>query len=135
MLFEPFANKIQSDPELETLIPVTVGDSANPSTPFSKADDDKPTYTATAVPMLNGAPADPVAGHANSTKRLTQVLCYDPGVAVYLLICLLWVCWQMYGYSQIGAPGCSHITSSLLCGMIYGMLVCCTFACSLLCLR
>ena len=96
----------------------------------------------------NDAPAARVSTSSSappagaSRKRMKEVLCYDPGVAIYLLVSLGWVGWLMYGYSQLvdddDADGCDDIQSyyytSLTLGTLYAMLVCCTFCCSFLCL-
>lgn len=89
------------------------------------------------------------AGKSNSIQRLKQVLCYDVGVALYILVVIFWFVWQSYGISQVlFAPRndyeneseiCDSIGTwvilSIMCGFLYIMLVCVAFACSFLCLR
>ena len=92
-----------------------------------------------------GAPGDD--GPANSFHRLSQVLCYDPGVALYFVVAVSWVVWQSVGVtvaiSLSAAAGdddqCDDIKVwvflSTVCGFLYMMLVFCAFGCSMLCLR
>jgi hypothetical protein len=89
------------------------------------------------------------AGKSNSIQRLKQVLCYDIGVALYILVVIFWFVWQSYGISQVlFAPRneysndseiCESVGTwvilSIMCGFLYIMLVCVAFACSFLCLR
>jgi len=80
---------------------------------------------------------------SGSRKRMKDVLCYDPGVAIYLLLALVWLGWLVYGYAQLldsdGGDGCDTIQgfyyTSLTCGTLYAMMVGCTFCCSFLCLK
>ena len=85
-------------------------------------------------------------GEANSWQRLKQVLCYDTGVALYIVATLLWLVWQSVGISQVlfGKEDsddyrCENIEKrtvlSILCGFLYIMLVFVTFACSFACLK
>jgi hypothetical protein len=89
------------------------------------------------------------AGKSNSIQRLKQVLCYDVGVALYILVVIFWFVWQSYGISQVlfaprndnenYAEICESVGTwvilSIMCGFLYIMLVCVAFACSFLCLR
>lgn len=117
----------QDDDDDDNLIPAQVaGESKNDT-----------TTPAPRVSTSSSAPAGP------SRKRMKDVLCYDPGVAIYLLVSLGWMAWLMVGYAQLvdedDGEGCDDIQSyyytSLTLGTLYGMLVCCTFCCSFLCLR
>lgn len=85
-------------------------------------------------------------GEANSVQRLKQVFCYDIGVALYILAIMFWFVWQSVGISQIlfaENENDSYICEnsekrtilSILCGFLYIMLVCVTFACSFICLK
>jgi hypothetical protein len=92
-------------------------------------------------------------GSANSVQRLGQVLCYDAGVAVYIIIFCAWMVWQSIGMSTVlfGGSGnddgddgddedvCGQVEKwmvfSIICGFLYLMLVCFAFGCSILCLR
>lgn len=77
--------------------------------------------------------------------RLSRVLCYDAGVALYILAALLWVGWQTLGMAVIFRVGGNfeddvchvkrRIFLSLTCGWLYAMLVSVTFASSFLCVR
>jgi hypothetical protein len=90
---------------------------------------------------------------ANSVQRLGQVMCYDAGVAVYIIICCAWMVWQSIGVSTVLFGGSSSsddnddggdeicgeagkwMVYSIICGFLYLMLVCFAFGCSILCLR
>jgi hypothetical protein len=86
---------------------------------------------------------------ANSVQRLGQVMCYDAGVAVYIVISCAWMVWQSIGISRVlfgGSSGddggddvCGEMEKwmvfSIICGFLYLMLVCFAFGCSILCLR
>lgn len=132
------------------------------------------TGTATATPttstsyqLLGGAAARafPIVGHAqrttkvftddddgeaNSFQRLGKVMCYDAGVAIYILVAVGWLVWQSVGFMEVVSSGGNNgndgengidcplvewITMSLACGMIYCMVVCVVFSCSFLCMR
>jgi len=81
--------------------------------------------------------------NSGSRQRMKEVMCYDPGVAIYMLLAVGWVAWIFYGYAQLvdddDRDGCDDVQSyyyaSLTLGTLYAMLVCCTFACSFMCLR
>lgn len=88
----------------------------------------------------------PEGGHPNTMKRMSKVLCYDAGVAIYILFALGWLLWQTIGVSKAfvdndeeGEQGVCDtqqwIFLSLTCAVMYASLVCVVFACSLLCLR
>jgi hypothetical protein len=81
----------------------------------------------------------------NLCTRLSRVLCYDAGVAIYILAALAWVAWQTLGMAMIFRVGgdfsndvCHvkrRIFLSLTCSWLYAMLVSVTFASSFLFLR
>lgn len=84
-------------------------------------------------------------GRANSLPRLIQVLCYDVGVAVYIIIFLAWMIWISIGASHMFGgvvdewEGCASVgkwvRNSVILGWVYMMLVCCSFCCSMICIR
>ena len=86
-------------------------------------------------------------GSANSWSRMCHIISYDAGVALYLIVFIVWVCWQSSGVSKVitgaiadgGGDGCGQIqkwmVNSVILGWIYMMLVCTSFCCSLICLR
>ena len=92
---------------------------------------------------------DDMPGGANSYKRVTHVLCYDKGMAIYILVFLAWVVWMGLGVSRRlfsedyyadGGDGCGddmvgYMSTALACGYVYMSLVSVAFCCSLLCLR
>lgn len=87
-------------------------------------------------------------GSPNSFLRLGHVLCFDYGVAVYIVVAIFWMIWQSVGFSRLvfgGAHGanesadCQQVNQwavhSIILGFCYMMMVCVAFACSLCCLR
>lgn len=76
--------------------------------------------------------------------RIKHVLCYDGGVAIYIILAIVWIIWQAVGFGKLvsfNGGGCggngvaSKLVTSLLCGYIYMSLVGIGFLCSLCCLR
>jgi len=98
-----------------------------------------------ATPKTNFAVLpDDMPGGANSYKRIMHVLCYDKGMAVYILIFLTWVVWMGLGvtrrlFSEDYADDCGdmprYMSTALACGYVYMSLVAVAFCCSLMCLR
>jgi hypothetical protein len=96
-------------------------------------------------------------GPPSSFRRLGQVLCYDAGVAGYIVIAFVWMLWQSFGlWVAISSAGtnyynddnddsseyvdiCGNVRTwviiSIVCGFAYMSIVFFSFSCSLLCLR
>jgi hypothetical protein len=97
-------------------------------------------------------------GPPSSFRRLGQVLCYDVGVAGYIVIALIWMLWQSFGlWVVISSAGTDYynnnndddsfdyvnlcgnvriwVVVSIVCGFAYMSVVFFSFSCSLLCLR
>lgn len=87
-------------------------------------------------------------GGANSWKRLAHLMCYDPVVAIYMVVFLFWVAWLPVGISTLVSndddnnnddDGCGrvldHARGSVICGFVYCLLVASSFCCSFLFLR
>lgn len=102
--------------------------------------------TGSRVTSSNSNNINEETSRANSYQRLKQVLCYDVGVAIYIIAALFWCVWQTVGTSKaINGDNNSNeelcddvdqwITNAIVCGFLYMMLVCLAFCCSLLCLR
>jgi len=81
---------------------------------------------------------------SNSLGRIKHVLCYDGGVAIYIILAIVWMVWLAMGLGRLtgfnaGACGGSAVAgklfTSLICGYIYLSLVGIGFLCSLCCLR
>mmetsp|Transcript_28677 Transcript_28677/g.46553 ORF Transcript_28677/g.46553 Transcript_28677/m.46553 type:complete len:239 (+) Transcript_28677:105-821(+) len=76
---------------------------------------------------------------SRSLSRVKEILCYDPWVALYILVGIFFCVWQTVGANRTRyAADCggdldSHLTQSLLCGFLFISLGACTFACSLCC--
>ncbi len=97
------------------------------------------TYQSNFRPLSEGTE---IPGGANSFQRIKHVLCYDKGMAIYILVFLIWICWIGMGLVRrlSGADaGCdvmvSHMTTTIICGYVWMSLVGAAFCCSLLCLR
>lgn len=118
---------------------------------FTKVMADQTTNTTTTSRRQQQQPGATVDddGPANSFHRLSQVLCYDPGVALYFVVAVCWVVWQSIGVTvaiSLAAAAnngddneCENVKEwiflSTVCGFLYMMVVVCAFGCSLLCLR
>ena len=95
----------------------------------SEAPSTNPEYQAMPVLSTEGK---------SGAERLKDVLCYDVGVALYIVAAIVWLVWLTVGFQQTVADqdDCgSHIIFSILCGWCYATVVGCAFGCSLLCLR
>lgn len=78
----------------------------------------------------------------NSFSRVHAVLCYDPGVALYIIAGMVYIVWQCMGISRsTGAENyCgdaihADIANSLICGWLFMFLGATSFFCSIFCLR
>ena len=73
--------------------------------------------------------------------RVRDVLCYDPVVAVYIIIGICYIIWQSMGFSRMNqAAGCGGgeaelITRAVSCGFLFISLGATVFGCSVCCLR
>jgi hypothetical protein len=87
-----------------------------------------------------------VPGGPNSFQRIKHVLCYDKGMAVYIVIFLFWIVWLAIGVSRRlfydnnydGDDGCGvlrYMISAIAIGYVWMALVGTAFCCSLFCLR
>ncbi|VEU38641.1 unnamed protein product [Pseudo-nitzschia multistriata] len=87
-----------------------------------------------------------VPGGANSFKRIKYVLCYDKGMAVYIVIFLTWVVWMGIGVSRRLFSGDANddyecdemlhfMNLAIAVGYVWMGLVGTAFCCSLCCLR
>jgi hypothetical protein len=83
-------------------------------------------------------------GGANSFQRIKHVLCYDQGMAVYILVVIVWVVWMSLGISRrLLADGenadcdilAGYMNITIVCGYVWMMVVACAFCCSILCVR
>jgi hypothetical protein len=74
-------------------------------------------------------------------SRVREVLCYDPIVAVYILVGIFYVIWQSMGFGRMNeAANCGggmedFISRSLMCGFLFISLGATAFGCSVCCLR
>lgn len=99
----------------------------------------------TASPIITKSTTRRASDHAgNSMGRIKHVLCYDGGVAIYIIVFIVWIVWQSMGLGRFlsfnaGACGGSNVAgklaTSLICGYCYMSLVGIGFVCSLCCLR
>ena len=73
--------------------------------------------------------------------RVRDVLCYDPMVAVYIIIGIFYIIWQSMGFSRMNqAADCGGgeeqlITRAISCGFLFISLGATAFGCSVCCLR
>lgn len=78
----------------------------------------------------------------SSWGRINHVLCYDVGVAIYIVVLVFWLCWLALSaprYASIGAKDCgaigSHLLTSMMCGYFFMTLGAFAFVCSICCLQ
>lgn len=73
-------------------------------------------------------------------SRVTHTLCYDPWVALYIIVGVLFMIWQTLGMGKLGS--CDeddtnvnmYLSHSLICGFLFISLGGMAFGCSLCCL-
>ena len=83
------------------------------------------------------------SGGSNSWKRLGHLMCYDPGVAAYIIFVFFWVVWLPVGIWMLisvrNEQDCDQVAdyaqNSVVCGFIYVLLVGITFCCSMIFLK
>lgn len=85
-------------------------------------------------------PAHDATNHS-SWGRIKHVLCYDCGVALYIIMGVAWFCWMTIGISRYVAvdhDACNSIggrfLTCMICGYFFMSLGAFAFACSLCCL-
>lgn len=75
---------------------------------------------------------------AKSMSRVKDILCYDPVVAVYIIIGIFYMVWQTMGISRrLQASDCGiedYVSNSLMCGFMFIFFGGMTFSISLCCL-
>ena len=100
---------------------------------------------ATPVPVVTSSTTRSASKYAgNSLGRIKHVLCYDGGVAIYIILAIVWMIWLSIGLSHLlnfdggncgGDAVAGKLVASLMCGYVYMSLVGIGFLCSLCCLR
>jgi hypothetical protein len=78
-----------------------------------------------------------------SIKRVSQVLCYDPCFALYLIVFIFFLIWQSIGISRVVAmrgDDCqegirSKSILALICGHLFLTLTAMAFICSMCCMK
>jgi hypothetical protein len=90
-------------------------------------------------------PNDDDRGGSNSFQRVKHVLCYDKGMAVYILLVIFWMCWITVGISRrlfvedANNDACSelipYMNITISCGYVWMTMVGVAFCCSFLCMR
>lgn len=77
-----------------------------------------------------------------SWGRVKHILCYDKGVALYIVLAVIWIFWQAAGlakYFNHDDEACPDLGKSMLaslfCGWFYVSLVGFTFLCSMCCMK
>ena len=120
---------------------ITATTGLNTNSPQAAAEEGR--YQTNFRPLSEGTE---IPGGANSFHRIKHVLCYDKGMAVYILVFLTWMVWLGMGFvRRLGGEGgnnnyceetmTSHMTTTIVCGYVWMSLVGIAFCCSLLCLR
>jgi hypothetical protein len=83
-------------------------------------------------------------GGANSFQRIKHVLCYDKGMAVYIIVIIIWLVWMSMGIGRrVLADGndaecdtlINYMNVTIICGYMWMMVVAFAFCCSMLCVR
>jgi hypothetical protein len=138
--------------EFKVVVPDLEGGKQASSSPFTKVTETTKSAAASAQSSIKSAlhmrSSASNEGRANSVPRLVQVLCYDAGVAIYIVIFVAWTIWIAIGSSHIfgnvgvdewSGPACGNagkwVRNSVILGWIYMWLVFCSFCCSLICVR
>jgi hypothetical protein len=89
-------------------------------------------------------PKDHERGGPNSITRVRHLLCFDKGMAVYILVVIIWIVWICIGINRRFSvddanPDCNELTSymtvTVMCGYIWMTMVGLAFCCSFFCLR
>ena len=94
-----------------------------------------PKKTLVNMVMKNSMPTQ-----SRSVARVKEILCYDPFVALYIIISIFFMAWQTVGVGRSSlAVDCGggldeNLAYSLICGFLFIFLGGSTFACSLCCL-
>jgi hypothetical protein len=87
---------------------------------------------------------DRALGGANSFHRIKHVLCYDKGMALYILVVIVWAVWLSLGIGRRflyddANEDCGELVGymnvTILCAYVWMMMVAFAFCCSLLCVR
>lgn len=94
-------------------------------------------------PITDGTVGYDVPGGPNSFHRIKHVLCYDKGMAIYILIFLSWIVWMGIGVmrrlSFQDGGNCDvmlgYMNTTIACGYVWMSMVGVAFCCSLVCLR
>eukprot|EP00579_Thalassiosira_antarctica_P007582 CAMPEP_0201900006 /NCGR_PEP_ID=MMETSP0902-20130614/51496_1 /ASSEMBLY_ACC=CAM_ASM_000551 /TAXON_ID=420261 /ORGANISM="Thalassiosira antarctica, Strain CCMP982" /LENGTH=136 /DNA_ID=CAMNT_0048433559 /DNA_START=182 /DNA_END=592 /DNA_ORIENTATION=+ len=77
---------------------------------------------------------------SKSLSRVKDILCYDPIVALYIIVGIFYVVWQTMGLGRsslttdCGGGLDQYLFHSLICGFLFISLGGMTFACSLCCM-
>ena len=129
----------------QILVPAVVTTTAGSTT-----DDGKGSYDS--IPATNTTQQQHYRD--SPMERMKQVLCYDPGVAVYIIVILFWMVWLAYGFEQAVLGGGSEnydedpttttdeddgcagpILTAMFAGGTYATLVVCSLGCALACMK
>ena len=115
------------------------------------------TATATATPVTVTAVPSTQYGQLNDSAsssqyddteaysfgRVKHVLCYDHGMALYIVVIIVWVIWLAVGLTRrfdfdFGNEVCDELVGylnvTIICGYLWAMMVAFAFCCSFCCL-
>ena len=138
----------------------TAPDTAKGSSSGSSSSDyklEEGTATATATPVIATAvpakPYGPLNDSVSSSQydetepysfgRVKHVLCYDHGMALYIVVIIVWVIWLAVGLTRrfdfdFGNEVCDELVGylnvTIICGYLWAMMVAFAFCCSFCCL-
>jgi hypothetical protein len=128
------------EPGSEPIMATVMGESSNAKGESSKMEEGN--YISMASNF--SAPKNNEVGAANSIQRAKHVLCYDKGMAVYILLILFWMAWICVGINRRfsvddGNASCyeliKYMNVTITCGYVWMTMVGLAFCCSFLCLR
>ena len=87
-------------------------------------------------------PQEDNAAPGNSWGRVKHVMCYDKGVALYIILAIVWIIYQTMGVSKYFShdeENCGQVgdrmLTSVFCGWFYMSFVGFAFLCSMCCMR
>lgn len=112
----------------------------NNSNPTATSTDKKKTFFDTIVDnaiksKVDGAMTD---SRSKNISRVKHTLCYDPWVALYIIVGIFFMIWQTMGMSKLGSCGEGdvdmYLSHSLICGFLFISFGGTAFGCSLCCL-
>mmetsp|Transcript_35150 Transcript_35150/g.76961 ORF Transcript_35150/g.76961 Transcript_35150/m.76961 type:complete len:249 (+) Transcript_35150:88-834(+) len=109
------------------------------SAPIQEATVVSPTKKTLGRSIMESTPTSDT--RSKSFARVKDILCYDPIVAIYIIIGVFYLIWNTIGVGRSGgALGCGEglansVSNALMCNFLFITLGGMAFACSVCCLR